>query len=51
MTSDVWIGLNARKDKGTYIWFDNEEVLYTAWAKGEPPNPATRFYWMSDEVV
>lgn len=35
-----WIGLNDRREEGTFVWADSAPAGYTNWNKGEPDNDA-----------
>jgi len=36
-----YLGLNDRKNEGTYIWADGASLSYLNWAAGEPNDPGT----------
>ncbi|XP_046378823.2 macrophage mannose receptor 1-like [Haliotis rufescens] len=41
ISGQVWIGLMDRATNGRYMWVDSSEVLYTAWAPGQPDEDIT----------
>ena len=34
----IWIGLNDRKQEGTYVWTDKSSLTYKNWAPKQPSN-------------
>ena len=43
-----WIGLNDRDKEGTFLWSNDDPVVYTSWASGEPNNGGN---WRNEHCV